>query len=57
MDMKGTKALAADAGLARTAALTFRFDYSGHGDIRRKNSPTETISRWLEASVAVFEKS
>ena len=54
-DMQGTKALALDAWAAERKRACTRFDYSAHGE-----SPGDfavgTIGRWLEESVAVFER-
>src|SRR6201993_5397663 len=54
-DMKGTKALALDAWAAEHGRACVRFDYSGHGESggRFADGP---ISRWLDESVAVFER-
>src|SRR6266478_2330908 len=54
-DMQGTKAQALDGwAQAHGRALT-RFDYSGHGE--SGGSFTDgTIGRWLEESLAVFER-
>jgi pimeloyl-ACP methyl ester carboxylesterase len=54
-DMKGTKALALDAWAAEHGRASVRFDYSGHGESEGKFADG-TIGRWLEESVAVFEK-
>src|SRR5271155_3328943 len=54
-DMKGTKALALDAWAAERGRASVRFDYSGHGESEGKFADG-TIGRWLEDSVAVFEK-
>src|SRR4051812_17323615 len=54
-DMRGTKALALDAWAAEHGRGCVRFDYSGHGE--SGGTFTEgTIGRWLEESVAVFER-
>jgi pimeloyl-ACP methyl ester carboxylesterase len=54
-DMKGTKALALDAWAAEQGRACVRFDYSGHGE--SGGALTDgTIGRWLEESVAVFER-
>jgi pimeloyl-ACP methyl ester carboxylesterase len=54
-DMKGTKALALDAWAAEHGRACVRFDYSGHGE--SGGALTDgTIGRWLEESVAVFER-
>src|SRR6201985_1582518 len=54
-DMKGTKALELDAWAAEHGRACVRFDYSGHGE---SGGPfiDGTIGRWLEESVAVFER-
>jgi pimeloyl-ACP methyl ester carboxylesterase len=54
-DMKGTKALALDAWAAEHGRACVRFDYSGHGESEGKFGDG-TIGRWLEDSVAVFER-
>src|SRR5579883_3177600 len=54
-DMKGTKALALDAWAAEHGRACVRFDYSGHGESGGK-FVDGTIGRWLEESVAVFER-
>jgi pimeloyl-ACP methyl ester carboxylesterase len=54
-DMKGTKALALDAWAAEHGRASVRFDYSGHGESEGRFADG-TIGRWLEESVAVFEK-
>ncbi|HET7887090.1 MAG TPA: alpha/beta hydrolase [Bradyrhizobium sp.] len=54
-DMQGTKAVALDAWAAERGRACVRFDYSGHGE--SGGDFTEgTIGRWLEESVAVFER-
>ena len=54
-DMRGTKALALDAWAAEHDRACVRFDYSGHGE--SGGALIEgTIGRWLEESVAVFER-
>jgi pimeloyl-ACP methyl ester carboxylesterase len=54
-DMRGTKALALDAWAAEQGRACVRFDYSGHGE--SGGALTDgTIGRWLEESVAVFER-
>src|ERR1700732_3480475 len=54
-DMQGTKALALDAWAAEQNRACVRFDYSGHGE--SGGALTDgTIGRWLEESVAVFER-
>ncbi len=54
-DMAGTKAVELDRFAGEKGLECTRFDYSGHGesggDFRRG-----TISRWLEESVAVFDR-
>jgi pimeloyl-ACP methyl ester carboxylesterase len=53
--MRGTKALALDAWAAEQGRACVRFDYSGHGE--SGGALTDgTIGRWLEESVAVFER-
>ena len=54
-DMTGTKALALDAHAAGRGLAMTRFDYSGH---RASGGSFEngTISRWLEESLAVFDR-
>jgi pimeloyl-ACP methyl ester carboxylesterase len=54
-DMKGTKALALDAWAAEHGRACVRFDYSGHGESGGKFADG-TIGRWLEESLAVFER-
>ena len=54
-DMKGTKALALDAWAAEHGRACVRFDYSGHGESGGAFIDG-TIGRWLEDSVAVFER-
>jgi pimeloyl-ACP methyl ester carboxylesterase len=54
-DMKGTKALALDAWAAEHGRACVRFDYSGHGESGGA-FVDGTIGRWLEESVAVFER-
>ena len=54
-DMLGTKAVALDAWAAQHGRACVRFDYSGHGE--SGGALVEgTIGRWLEESVAVFER-
>jgi pimeloyl-ACP methyl ester carboxylesterase len=54
-DMRGTKALALDAWADEHDRACVRFDYSGHGE--SGGALIEgTIGRWLEESVAVFER-
>ena len=54
-DMRGTKAQALDAWAAERGRACVRFDYSGHGESGGAFEDG-TISRWLEESVAVFER-
>jgi pimeloyl-ACP methyl ester carboxylesterase len=54
-DMAGTKALALDAWAAAQRRACVRFDYSGHGESGGA-FVDGTIGRWLEESVAVFER-
>ena len=54
-DMKGTKALALDAWAAGQGRACVRFDYSGHGESGGAFIDG-TIGRWLEESVAVFDR-
>ena len=54
-DMRGTKALALDAWAAEHRRACIRFDYSGHGESEGKFADG-TIGRWLEDSLAVFER-
>src|ERR1700759_220684 len=54
-DMQGTKALALDAWAAEHGRACVRFDYSGHGESGGRFADG-TISRWLDESVAVFER-
>jgi pimeloyl-ACP methyl ester carboxylesterase len=54
-DMKGTKALALDAWAAGHGRACVRFDYSGHGESGGRFADG-TIGRWLEESLAVFER-
>jgi pimeloyl-ACP methyl ester carboxylesterase len=54
-DMKGTKALALDAWAAERERACVRFDYSGHGESGGQFADG-TIGRWLEESVAVFDR-
>jgi pimeloyl-ACP methyl ester carboxylesterase len=54
-DMKGTKALALDAWAAEHGRACVRFDYSGHGESGGQFADG-TIGRWLEESLAVFER-
>src|SRR6195256_6008447 len=54
-DMQGTKALALDAWAAEQGRACVRFDYSGHGTSGGAFIDG-TIGRWLEESVAVFDR-
>jgi pimeloyl-ACP methyl ester carboxylesterase len=54
-DMQGTKALALDAWAAEHGRACVRFDYSGHGESGGA-FVDGTIGRWLEESVAVFDR-
>jgi pimeloyl-ACP methyl ester carboxylesterase len=54
-DMRGTKALALDAWAAEHGRACVRFDYSGHGE-SGGTFADGTIGRWLDESVAVFER-
>ena len=54
-DMEGTKALALDAWAAEQARACVRFDYSGHG-LSGGAFIDGTIGRWLEETIAVFER-
>jgi pimeloyl-ACP methyl ester carboxylesterase len=54
-DMQGTKALALEAWAAGQGRACVRFDYSGHG-ASGGNFADGTIGRWLEESLAVFER-
>ena len=54
-DMRGTKAQALDAWANEHGRACVRFDYSGHGESEGKFADG-TISRWLEESLAVFER-
>ena len=54
-DMQGTKALALDAWAAEQVRACVRFDYSGHG-ISGGAFIDGTVGRWLEESVAVFDR-
>jgi pimeloyl-ACP methyl ester carboxylesterase len=54
-DMRGTKALALDEWAAGHRRACVRFDYSGHGESGGAFADG-TIGRWLEESVAVFER-
>jgi pimeloyl-ACP methyl ester carboxylesterase len=54
-DMKGTKVAALDRWGAEHGRAVTRFDYSGHGESGGAFTDG-TIGRWLEDSVAVYEK-
>lgn len=54
-DMAGSKALALDAYGADAGLAVTRFDYSGHG-ISGGDFRDGTISRWLEESLAIFDR-
>ncbi|KYK46752.1 alpha/beta hydrolase [Bradyrhizobium diversitatis] len=54
-DMQGSKALALDAFARDHSRAMVRFDYSGHGE-SGGDFADGTIGRWLEESVAVFER-
>jgi pimeloyl-ACP methyl ester carboxylesterase len=54
-DMNGTKALALDAWAAEQGRACVRFDYSGHGESGGQ-FVDGTIGRWLEESIAVFDR-
>src|SRR3982750_755485 len=54
-DMQGTKALALDRWAAEQGRALVRFDYSGHGESGGAFADG-TIGRWLEESVAVFDR-
>jgi pimeloyl-ACP methyl ester carboxylesterase len=54
-DMAGTKAIALDAWAAEHHRACVRFDYSGHGE-SGGTFVDGTIGRWLEESIAVFER-
>jgi pimeloyl-ACP methyl ester carboxylesterase len=54
-DMRGTKALALDDWAAAQGRACVRFDYSGHGE-SGGTFADGTIGRWLEESVAVFDR-
>jgi pimeloyl-ACP methyl ester carboxylesterase len=54
-DMKGTKAVALDQWAAQQGRAFVRFDYSGHGE-SGGNFVDGTIGRWLDDSLAVFER-
>src|SRR5215470_3226681 len=54
-DMQGTKALALDGWAEQHGRACVRFDYSGHGE-SSGDFVDGTIGRWLDESVAVFER-
>jgi pimeloyl-ACP methyl ester carboxylesterase len=54
-DMQGTKALALDGWARDHGRACVRFDYSGHGE-SGGDFAEGTIGRWLEESVAVFDR-
>ncbi|UTD26967.1 carboxylesterase [Bradyrhizobium sp. WD16] len=54
-DMKGTKAQALDEWAAAHRRACIRFDYSGHGESGGA-FVDGTIGRWLEESLAVYER-
>ncbi|MGY4283330.1 pimeloyl-ACP methyl ester carboxylesterase [Bradyrhizobium sp. LM2.7] len=54
-DMQGTKAVALDNWASEHGRASVRFDYSGHGE-SGGDFADGTIGRWLEDSVAVFER-
>ena len=54
-DMRGTKALALDEWAATHGRACVRFDYSGHGESGGAFIDG-TIGRWLEESIAVFDR-
>lgn len=54
-DMQGSKALALDAFARDHDRAMVRFDYSGHGESGGEFADG-TIGRWLEESLAVFER-
>ena len=54
-DMQGTKAVALDNWAHEHGRASVRFDYSGHGE-SSGDFADGTIGRWLEDSVAVFER-
>jgi pimeloyl-ACP methyl ester carboxylesterase len=54
-DMQGTKALALDGWAAAHGRACVRFDYSGHGESGGAFTDG-SIGRWLEESVAVFDR-
>jgi pimeloyl-ACP methyl ester carboxylesterase len=54
-DMRGSKALALDGWASEHGRGCVRFDYSGHGESGGAFADG-TIGRWLEESIAVFER-
>jgi pimeloyl-ACP methyl ester carboxylesterase len=54
-DMQGSKAVALDEWARDHGRAVVRFDYSGHGE-SGGDFVDGTIGRWLEESVAVFER-
>ncbi len=54
-DMRGTKAEAIALHAAKTGQAYVRFDYSGHGESGGAFE-AGTVSRWLEDTLAVFER-
>jgi pimeloyl-ACP methyl ester carboxylesterase len=54
-DMQGSKAIALDAWAGEFNRACVRFDYSGHGESGGAFTDG-TIGRWLEESLAVFER-
>src|SRR5882724_10660925 len=54
-DMQGTKAIALDAWAGELNRACGRFDYSGRGESGGAFTDG-TIGRWLEESLAVFER-
>ncbi|MCP3395697.1 carboxylesterase [Bradyrhizobium sp. CCGB20] len=54
-DMQGSKAVALDGWARDHGRAVVRFDYSGHGE-SGGDFADGTIGRWLEESVAVFER-
>ncbi|MCK1719601.1 alpha/beta hydrolase [Bradyrhizobium sp. 141] len=54
-DMQGSKALALDGWARDHGRAMVRFDYSGHGE-SGGDFADGTIGRWLQESVAVFER-
>ena len=54
-DMMGTKAEALAAWANKAGRACIRFDYSGHGQSKGRFTDG-TIGRWLEESLAVFER-